>query len=332
MEPSILTTKCNFEGCKFIKEFTFTSGTKVPLFDICTTGAFNQMVGFAKFINAKYGNVYYRGCNSLFDNILPSLMRRRAKGMPKDLTLTLKQIAEDKYISKSLKLRPTIIPKSPQDLFKNKHTEKLNKYVIESLLQHYCGQTRFLDVVDNHWIATWMGLYNFEMHGKHSKFCNCKKRTLPLNDLYEKATNNKSWGVFKTSKLTNDIYVYIYLLAMPHSAKLPEFGITETEEFVEVDLRKALPSIYLRPHAQHALVIRRNDKNNTQQEALYYDMSSQIVGILRVRIDKADEWLGDGTLMTKDNIFPSPSIDIGYYNLLTREDVFKNPFELVKYY
>ena len=33
-------------------------------------------------------------------------------------------------------------------------------------------------------------------------------------------------------------------------------------------------------------------------------------------IDKADEWLGNGTLLTQSNLFPPPAIDQGYYTLL----------------
>lgn len=336
MEPLILTEKCNFEGCGFVDFFTFSGGNKVPLFDISTTGAFNQIIGFAKFINSCYGNVYYRGSNGLFDNVLPSLMRNRANGAPFDLNNILNVIMEDSRIRNSLKLRETNPPKTNQDFISNKKILRYNKYTIESLLQHYCGQTRFLDVVDNHWIATWMGLHNFVMHGKGGRYCQCDKRVMPLNDIYEQIVNLKSKKKesidIKEIKFDNKLYVYIYLLAMPHSNGLPEYGITETDGFVEVDLRKALPSIYLRPHAQHALVIRRKDKQNVNQIASYYDMSSQVVGILRIRIDKANAWLGNGALMTKENIFPSPSIDQGYNNLLMKSDIFKYPFEIVKYY
>lgn len=96
-----------------------------------------------------------------------------------------------------------------------------------------------------------------------------------------------------------DIYVYVLLMAMPHATSVPEYGITQTEYFVEVDLRKALPSIYIRPHAQHALVIKKR---------------------------------GNDYLMTESNIFPSPSLDQGYNTLLMRTDIFKHPFEIVKYF
>ena len=327
MKPKVLNSSNNAEGCTFVEDFTFWTKHKVPLYDISTMGAFNQLVGFAKFTNSEYGNVYYRGIGGLYDNVLPSLLRNRRKGIPDDLTAMLKKISKDTRLNDSLKLRP-INSKAytKQDYRSNKIVERFNKYTIESLLQHYVGYTRFLDVVDNHWIALWMGLHTFKMHGKGLKFCDCIKRSVPLCDYFE--------GIMKgiDNSKTAPIYVYVLLIAMPHAQGQPHYGITETDKLVEVDLRKALPSIYLRPHSQHALVIRKRDKQNINAEASYYDMSSQVVGILRIRVDRADMWLGNGTLMTKDNIFHSPSIDQGYNTLLMRTDIFTYPLEIIKYY
>lgn len=327
MNPTVLKSSNNAEGCTFIEDFSFMSKHKVPLYDISTMGAFNQLVGFAKFINSEYGNVYYRGIGGLYDNVKPSLLRNRRKGIPDDLTSMLKKISNDDRLKKSLKLR-AINRKgcTAQIKLHNKTIERFNKYTIEALLQHYVGYTRFLDVVDNHWIALWMGLHTFKMHGKGLKFCECIRRTVPLCDYYEKITNGIDLGKH------DSIYVYVMLIAMPHAQSNPYYGIKETDGFVEVDLRKALPSIYLRPHAQHALVIRKRDKQNINAEADYYDMSSQVVCMLRIRVDRADKWLGNGSLMTKENIFPSPSIDQGYNTLLMRQDIFTSPFEIIKYY
>ena len=59
-------------------------------------------------------------------------------------------------------------------------------------------------------------------------------------------------------------------------------------------------------------------------------MASQVTTILRVRIDRVIEWLGEGSLFTQDNLFPSPSIDQGYNNLLMHENIFKKPFDIKK--
>lgn len=110
---------------------------------------------------------------------------------------------------------------------------------------------------------------------------------------------------------------------MPYSTSKPIMGVSETEEFVEVDLRKALPSFYLGPHAQHALVIRKRDDGKKSHDAKYYDLSHQAIGILRVLIDIADQWLGNGALVTKDNLFPSPSVDQGYNGLLKKLNFYR---------
>lgn len=326
MRPIILNTKSSIEGCYLVKEHIFECKHKVPLYDIKTLGAFNQIIGFAKFLNAEYGNVYYRGVSGLYDNVRPSPLRGRKKGIPDDLIQVVNRIINDKLLNNSLKLQETIKPKKTRDSCYNKKINRFNKYKIEALLQHYVGSTRFLDVVDNHWIALWMGLQKFTMHGKGHLFCRCDKRQLTIGDEMERLTT--------TTNQSEDfeLYVYIVLLAMPHATEQPQYGIIETDGFVEVDLRQALPSIYLRPHAQHALVIRKRDKNNYNDCADYYDMADQVVGILRIRIDLADKWLGNGMLMTQENIFPSPSIDQGYNTLLMRNDIFKNPFQIIKYF
>ena len=325
MKPVILTHKSNYEGCVFSRMHTFSSGHKAPIYDIHSTGALNQIIGHVKFANAQYGNVYYRGVNGLYDNALPALMRNRTNGSANDLNKILNEINNSEYFKESLKLRHTKYPKAHEDHYLNQAIKRHNKYTVEALLQHYAGSTRFLDVVDNHWVALWMSLHKFGTHGKGNEYYMSSKRTLSMWDLYEKSLN-------KENLTESHIYTYILLIAMPYPQNEPEYGIVETDEFVEVDLRKALPSIYLRPHAQHALVIRRRDKYNTENHANYYDMSSQVTAILRLRVDRVDKWLGNGALLTQENLFPSPSIDQGYNNLLLHSDEFVKPFDIKKYF
>ena len=317
--PTILVNNSSVEGSTFIGMHTFKNGFTVPIYDLCTTGAFNQIIGHAKFNNRFYGNVYYRGIDNLYDNVLPSLMRNRKNGGANDLNSILKNVCEDKYLKKSLKLEPFT-----NDNIKNKKIKRYNRYCVEALLQHYSGFTRFLDVVDNHWVALWMGLQNFKAHGECNLFYKSYRRIIPVEEICESVKNNK--------ELPQKLYVYILLLAMPFSSKKMNSGIIETKNFVEVDLRKTLPSFYLRPHAQHALVIRRRDIDDLKHNAKYYDMASQVLGVLRVRIDVAASWIGEGMFLTQDNLFPSPSIDHGYNNLLKRADLFVHPFTIKKYF
>ena len=63
-----------------------------------------------------------------------------------------------------------------------------------------------------------------------------------------------------------------------------------------------------------------------------YDMASQVIGILRIRIDNVDQWLGNGQLLSQDNLFPNAMNDYGYDLLLQLPDDFipKN-FSIAKY-
>ena len=100
---------------------------------------------------------------------------------------------------------------------------------------------------------------------------------------------------------------------------------------IEVDLRKALPSTFLRPHAQHGLVIKKN-VSNSSPSAIDFDLSSNVVGIIRIRIDRAKRWIGDGELLTQDNLIPPPGYDPGYDLLLNKSELFRNSsLKITKY-
>lgn len=330
MTPNLLTDRSSVDGCRFVENFKFSNGVVAPLYEVEMMAAFNQLIGHAKFVNAQYGNVYYRGVNALYDNVLPSIMRGRKYGDAKGLSELLNKICNDDYFHDSIKLRDESCIRGNPHLKQIIHRK--NRYCVEGLLQHYAGSTRFIDVVDNHWVALWMGLHSFIKTGYGLKYCKCEKRELSLGAICQSLEGDSIHILPKP--ITDDIYEYILLLAMPYAEKNPQCGIIETEEFVEVDLRKTLPSFYLRPHAQHALVIRRRDKSQEgcKPLAAHYDMATQVVAILRVRIDRASLWIGNGNLLSATNLFPSPSIDQGYNNLLMHSDMFVSPFEIIKYY
>lgn len=164
MTPTMLPHKSTAYGCKFIEKFKFKNGHEVSLYEVEKMAAFNQLIGYAKFLNAQYGNVYYRGVNGLFDNVLPSIMRGRTYGQATALNKLLTDICNNEYFHESLKLR--VVPTGTNDYYLANEIHRKNRYCVEGLLQHYAGYTRFVDVVDNHWVALWMGLHNFKMRGK----------------------------------------------------------------------------------------------------------------------------------------------------------------------
>lgn len=102
--------------------------------------------------------MYYRGVDNLYSNVKPSIMRKRVRGEANDLTKLITEIKNDEYLVFSLNLMTTIKPHSVNDNKYNKKVQRINKYIIEGMHQHYSGITRFIDVVDNHWIAFMDGI------------------------------------------------------------------------------------------------------------------------------------------------------------------------------
>lgn len=323
LKPTILPNNGSIYGCSLVQQFKFKNKHSVPLYDVTSLSALNQLIGHAKFVNESYGNVYYRGTDDIYDNVLPSFVRHKKNCKAVGLNQLLVNICDDKDLSKLLKFRNYITPSG----YTNSKIKRYNKYIAEALLQHYAGYTRFVDVVDNHWVALWMGLQKYHLYGAGKKNCECMKRIVSYADYYEQKV------LASSSTFNYNIYEYIILLAMPYGTGRNEYGIVETSELVSVDLRKALPSIFLRPHAQHALVIRKREGNpSSKVPTSFYDLASQVVAIIRIRIDRVTDWLGEGDLVSSDNFFPSPTIDNGYNYLLQRKDLFTAPFGLLKYF
>ena len=76
-----------------------------------------------------------------------------------------------------------------------------------------------------------------------------------------------------------------------------------------VDLRKALPSYFLRPHAQHAYMLRKT-------ESYPEDYSDLIIGIAKIPTALGLKWLGQNDFLTVSSLFPAAYFDSGYAVLL----------------
>lgn len=186
--PTIISSKCNFYGVEFVEYFIFKNGHRVPIYDVSSVSGLNQLIGYAKFINRDYGDVYYRGVNKIYDNVLPSIMRKRKSGKASDLTELVNALYSDSQFRESLKLSLPEFRKGEHGRMKNT-INRNNKYIIEGVLQHYSGTTRFLDIVDNHWVSLWMGLYHYEELGKGNSYSRYSKREVPQIDYLEKLVN-----------------------------------------------------------------------------------------------------------------------------------------------
>jgi hypothetical protein len=303
---AVMKNKLNPYGCEYCGDYSFSCGNVVPIFEVSNIHALNQIIGYAKFINKSYGNVYYRGECKLHNSLIPSLFRgvTNTSSAAGKLNSLIETVCTDKHMMKQLKLD---------------ENDKINSALkVEGVLQHYGIKTRFLDIVDNHWIALWMGLNRNVSHKQICSYNHYEEREIPLIDFAN--------GVECTEE---ELFQYILLVAIQSSQKNTNDGIYVSENFSVIDLRQALPSTYIRPHAQHGLVVRKNP--HTGNKAEDYDIASNVVGIIKIRIDRAKQWLGNGSLLSQNNLFPPPSFDNGYDVLLDRTDLFSDQFKIARY-
>lgn len=165
-------------------------------------------------------------------------------------------------------------------------------YAHEALLQHYGLRTTWIDLVDNIWVTLWFACHTAHAAGPYGEFLHFERR-VPRKDPTGKA--------------------YILLVAAdavsPDRSKPGFYRGPHTEL---LDLRIAAPSIFLRPHAQHGLLMRC--RGNTVERPR--DYIGQARGILEIDLADALEWLGNSTALSTHSLFPPPSYDQGYANLL----------------
>ena len=234
--------------------------------------AFTQAVGYIKFIYRDYFSVLYRGQRKHYGSLVPSLFR----GSSSVGVMQKRNKAINDFMAGSEHLNLFI--KGTPD------------HAREAILQHYGINTRWVDLVDNHWIALWFSAHRF----------------FTTNDGYS--------SHFEKREITDDTgYAYIILIGGPRfwiNRAYP--GQYSDNDAQLIDLRVAAPSMYLRPHSQHALLLRRGTYANPPDA----DLSNRIVGVIRIPIRLVKEWLGVGGLIGPSSLFPPPYYDHGYQQLL----------------
>lgn len=238
-------------GTSFVEDYTFVCGNTVPIYDIWNMTSLNQIIGHAKYNNKDYGNVFYRGECRLHKGLQSSLSRRiKTIHKSDDIMRNLvEDVADDNELANELKVVRLQFEHGINEKHKEgEHPEfdkeyKYNhRHRIEGVLQHYGIPSRFIDLVDNHWVALWMGLYHSQSFKNYRYYYHYEMREIPFADLAAGIDHSK-----------DELYQYIILISLPYGRNNSN-GIIETDDFIEVDLRRALPSTFLRPHAQHGYV------------------------------------------------------------------------------
>lgn len=250
---------CNF--------FSNSRGGIIPIFNITSFHTLTQFVGYGKYINRNFGNVYFRGQTTLYpEGLKPSLLRTQSSPARK--------------ISIFLRMQRELAQKSKDFGF-------YEPQILSPLLQHYGFKTQWLDLVDNLWVAIWFSLHNFD------------------------SFNCDGMQHVHISPQDNDTYAYIFLIlvdATKEKEGLP--GVYQGDNTTLVDLRKACPSLFLRPHAQHALMVKKTFSKNV------FNYNDLVIGIAKIKTSDGFDWIGRNGLMSIQSLFPPTYYDYGYRMLL----------------
>lgn len=299
------------------KKFTPVDGSSwfdktSQYFEVKSVQVLIQLIGYVKYIFQRWDPspeyeqrvVYFRGQTEHHSSIC-SLELADASLSPslfRDLT--------GKNVIKNIKSRiqklKNFINKN-EELFLDKGERSQYRFAYSAILQQYGMSTDWLDLVDNIWSALWFASHN----------------VLPEKKM--RGVNTDKFLLFEKSKKK---YSYIYCMSFSGLTAVPEEPGCVVEQLGSpvdmkiIDLRLSVPSIYLRPHAQHGLMIKRkifdncHDLSNTLSDIA--DYKDHLILALRIRTEKVLEWLGKSSLVDYNFFFPSPLFDDGYRRLLSK--------------
>jgi hypothetical protein len=261
-----LWRKFNHPKCKVVDE------GGLPTLEVHSQHAFTQAVGYVKFSYKDHFSVLYRGQSKNYGALKPSIFR----GIQTDTAIH----------NRNKKINDFLAGANHLSLFINGTPD----HAREGILQHYGINTRWIDLVDNHWIALWFSAHKF--YSTNDRY----------NSHFERREDDDEGG-----------YAYILLLGAPrfwiNRAYPGQYSDTDSQL---IDLRVAAPSLYLRPHSQHALLMRRVSYAKSADT----DLQNRVVGVIRIPLKLVKEWLGVGGLIGPSSLFPPPYYDRGYQQLL----------------
>lgn len=260
--------------------------------------------------NAHTYRVYYRGQTELYkkrDQLLMIPAAYRVK------TVNALKLADMDVEAKVRKLKNGVALKS----------YGLSNAAVEGVMQQYCEPSRWLDVVDNIWVALWFACYRAWTSQDIGETLSAGKFThSEMRYIHYERRNPRS-------ERCSARYAYFLLIGVDEcglglNKKVP--GMWASDEFEVMNLRQALPSQYIRPHAQHGLLIRKKKADGNSK--FVTDLRDCVLGVIKIPLDIALNWLGDSPVFLSSSMFPPPSFDTGYRDLLFRDErdsrIFKN--------
>ena len=258
------------------------------VFEIHSPHALTQVIGYIKF---KYNNgpVLFRGQGKNYQTMKPSLLRDSN--------------SLHSFFRRSEKLNKYIY----QLIDDNAFMDSTTPIAYEPILQHYGIKTTWLDLVDNIWTALWFASYSAHATGPANKYMH-----------YEISKNEFSYiSILYFGKIENILHkntkrrikkLYEYKNIPTYKIEYPSYPFFETEKYTLIDLRYMTPSLYRRPHSQHAMLARRTAFLSDSD----MDYNDSKICTLKIRTSSAIEWIGNGMLSKVHFMFPPPTYDPGY--------------------
>lgn len=254
------------------------SGLKV--LHVNTLQSFIQAAGWLRY-KYKRNTVLYRGQSELYVDKI----RKRKEGN-KLFQPTGYRNQNVANATAEIKAKVNALKQYLQRTAQAKHSDN----VLEGMLQQYGIATSWIDAVDNLWIALWFACHKFDT-------ATITGQTY-VHPVIRTASRARISSAALKQITEHDQYAYVLILSD---------YCTEAEV---LDLRKEIPSYYLRPHSQHGMLIRCKPKGKSG------NMFNLIIGIMRINLEDALNWLGKGEMLTTENLFPSPIYDKGLMELL----------------
>lgn len=283
-------------GMRGFSELTRDSNVGGEVLHIRKFQTLIQALGYFKYVLCESANknykIYFRGQEKAFGSVYqPSLYRTCTR----DGAL----MDRDGRIKRQIALARKCC----------KWFEKANDAVIEGVLQQYGMRTRWIDAVDNIWISLWFACHHaWTWNGGDSEYIHYSVRS-------------------PTQEGDGEHYGYIYVLGF-------NSGYTDLRKKVRrrftpgmawsasaemLDLRYAVPSLFIRPHAQHGVLMRSFKRLPDGSVRYNSDMSDLVQGVIRFDLEDGLEWLGHGVSVAVSSVFPPPAYDSGYGDLLLAE-------------
>lgn len=269
------------------------------VYSVKDPNSLTQVVGWLKF-TCENGMVLYRGQSKLHDDMTASGFRNLTSRSHADYAAKMKSYVASLYGSECTCRANKNFASGHQcterlrigDHGSRQLVSGTYRAAVEPLLQHYGLKTRWIDVVDNIWIALWFACHEQVTDGSHAHH---RRRSTAQEGPDAKA------------------YIVIFESGDVGRTDIPGYYLGDYTRIV--DLRYAVPSVYLRPHAQHGALI-APAKIDTAGSAVFGSMKSQVPAVIEIRLGDALEWLGTGAMTSVHVLFPPATKDLGFRRLL----------------